>query len=367
MKIESIKDKLEEALVKAEKISGRNVTLPVLTGLHLSAHNNSLTIKATNLDLGISITIPVKVFEPGSVVVPAHIISTFITSLSRDRSVVMNTKNQVLEVKTTTTRTNIKTLPGDDFPLIPEIEDDESFSLPARDLVFGIRSVIYSAAVGSMKPELSSISITHSGEYLVFAATDSFRLAEKKIGVKKIPNFKQILLPQKNAAEIVKIFDQKEEEISITIEEHQVAFRSPTVYLTSRVIEGNFPDYKQIIPKEITTKAIVLKQDLINSLKTSLIFSDAFNQLVFKVLPKAKQFEIDSKNSTVGENTNSIDASLGGDDITINVNYKFFVDCFQSIATDSVSLEFSGQTKPIVVQGVGDTSFLYLVMPMNRS
>ncbi|KKR30853.1 MAG: DNA polymerase III subunit beta [Candidatus Zambryskibacteria bacterium RIFCSPHIGHO2_02_FULL_39_16] len=367
MKIECIKDQLEEALNKADKIAGKNTTLPVLSGFYLNAHQNILSIKATNLDLGISINLPVKVVEPGIIVVPAHTISSFISSLSKDKNIVINTKEQVLEIKTSTTKTSIKTFSGEDFPLIPEISDDKAFSLPTRDLVFGIRSVIYSAATSSVKPELSSISVTYDGEFLIFAATDSFRLAEKKIRVKKIPHFKQILIPQKNAMEIVKIFDKGEEETSISIEEHQMALRSQNIYLTSRIIEGTFPDYKQIIPKKITSKAVLLKQDLINSLKTSLIFSDAFNQLTLHLSPKNKKFEIESKNSTVGESIHTVDSVLEGDDISINVNHRYFTDCFQSITTDSISLTFSGQAKPIVIQGVGDSSFLYLVMPMNQS
>lgn len=367
MKIECTKDKLEEALGKAEKISGRNTTLPVLSGVYLNASQNTLNIKATNLDMGLSINVSVKVLEPGSVVVPANIIYSFVSSLPRDKNITISTKGQTLEIKTSATKTSIKTLDGDDFPIIPEITDSESFSLPARDLTFGLKSVIYAAAVGSMKPELSSISITHEGEFLVFASTDSFRLAEKKIRTKKIPNFKQILIPQKNALEIMKAFDRGEEDISISIEEHQAAFRSKGLYLTSRIVEGTFPDYRQIIPKETTSKAVVLKDDLVTSLKTSLIFSDSFNQLTLKLTPKDKLFEIEAKNNTVGENVYAIESVLEGDPITINVNHKYFIDCFQSLTTDSVSLSFSGESKPIVVEGVGDTSFLYLVMPMNRS
>ncbi len=367
MKIECIKEQLEDALNKADKIAGKNTTLPVLSGLFLSANQNSLSVKATNLDLGISVDIPVKVSEQGVVVVPAHVISSFISSLSKDKNITINTKNQVLEIKTSATKTSIKTLPSEDFPIVSEISDDKAFLIPARDFTFGIRSVMYAAATGSIKPELSSISITHEGEFLVFAATDSFRLAEKKIRIKKIPHFKQILVPQKNAMEIIKIFDKGEEEISISIEEHQMAMRSQNVYLTSRIIEGTFPDYRQIIPKEITSKAILLKQDLVNSLKTSLIFSDAFNQLTLKLSPKAESFEIESKNSTVGESIHAVEAVLEGDDIFININHHYFTDCFQSITTDSISLSFSGQAKPIVVQGMGDASFLYLVMPMNQS
>ncbi|MDP2642094.1 MAG: DNA polymerase III subunit beta, partial [bacterium] len=361
------KEQLEEALNKADKIAGKNITLPVLSGLYLNTNQNSLSIKATNLDLGITITLPVKVVEPGSVVVPSHIISSFVTSLSKDRNITLETKDQVLEIKTTATKTSIKTFPSEDFPLVPEIGDDKAFVLPVRDLIFGIKSVVYSAAVGSVKPELSSISVTHEGEFLIFAATDSFRLAEKKIRVKKAPPFKQILIPQKNAMEMVKIFDRGEEDISILVEEHQMVLRSQNVYLTSRTVDGNFPDYKQIIPKETVSKAVLLKQDLINSLKTSLIFSDTFNQLTLKLSPKAKTFEIESKNSNVGESIHRVDSVLEGEDISINVNHRYFTDCFQAITTDSISLNFSGQAKPIVIQGVGDTSFVYLVMPMNQS
>lgn len=367
MKIECIKEQLEEALNKADKIAGKNTTLPVLSGFYLDARQNSLIIKATNLDIGISINLPVKVVEPGTVVVPAHIITSFISSLAKDRNITLTSKDQTLEIKTSSTKTTIKTLPSEEFPIISEIGDDNTFTMPARDLVFGIRSVIYAAATGSIKPELSSIAITHEGDFLIFAATDSFRLAEKKVRIKKMPHFKQILIPQKNAAEIIKIFDRADEEVSLSIEEHQLALRSGGVYLTSRIIEGTFPDYRQIIPKETTSSAIILKQDLINSLKTSLIFSDSFNQMTLSLSPGSKRFQIEAKNSTVGENTHTVDAALEGKDISINVNHRYFTDCFQSITTDSISLSFSGVAKPIIVSGIGDASFLYLVMPMNQS
>lgn len=367
MKIECIKDQLEEALNKADKIAGKNITLPVLSGLYFDASQNSLLIKATNLDLGISIRLPVKVIEVGVVVVRAHIISSFISSLLNDRNIAISTRNQVLEIKTSATKTSLKTLSSEDFPIIPEIADDRSFLISTRDLLSGIRSVIYAAAVGSIKPELSSVCIACEGEFLVFAATDSFRLAEKKIKVKKLPPFKQILIPQKNAMEIIRIFDKSEEEISISIAEHQMALRSGNIYLTSRIIEGNFPDYKQIIPNEATSKAVLLKQDLINSLKTSLIFSDTFNQLTLKMSPESRSFEIESKNAAVGEIIHAVGSVLEGAAISINVNHRYFTDCFQSIAADSIALSFSGQAKPIIIQGAGDASFLYLVMPMNQS
>jgi DNA polymerase-3 subunit beta len=366
MKIESIKEKLVEAVSRAEKVAGKNPTLPVLAGLHLEAKGTTLTIRATNLDLGISISLPVKVLEEGSVVVPAQILSAFLNSLSKEKSITLSAKEQVLTVNTSSTHSTIKTLPAEEFPIIPEIKENNSFSLPVRDLVVGIRAVSYAAATGSIKPELSSVCMLHEGEFLVFVATDSFRLAEKKIKVKKIPHFNSLLIPQKNAAEIVRIFDSVDDDISLSIEDNLIALRSGNIYLTSRIIDGTFPDYKQIIPKESTSKAVVLKQDIVSSLKTSLIFSDSFNQLKFTVSPKEKRFEIESKNQNIGENTHMIAAALEGKDISLSVNYRYFTDSFNSIAADSVAILFSGEGRPIVLEGVGDKSFRYLVMPMNR-
>jgi len=366
MKIESIKEKLVDAVSRAEKVAGRNPTLPVLAGLHLEAKGTTLTIKATNLDLGISISLPVKVVEEGAVVVPAQILASFLNSLSKEKSITLFAKDQTLTVNTSSTHSTIKTLPAEEFPIIPEIKEGESFSLPTRDLVNGIKAVSYAAAVGSIKPELSSICLLHEAENLVFVATDSFRLAEKKIKVKKAPHFNSLLIPQKNAVEIVRIFDSVDDDVSLTIEDNQIAMRAGNIYLTSRIIDGTFPDYKQIVPKEFTSKAVVLKQDIVSSLKTALIFSDTFNQLKFTVSPKEKLFEIESKNQNVGENIYKIDAALEGKELALSVNHRYFTDSFNSIAADSLSISFAGEGKPIVLEGIGDKSFKYLVMPMNR-
>ncbi len=367
MKIECIRETLGGAVGRAEKIAGRNPNLPVLSGLYLKATQNSLSIRATNLDLGISINIPTKTVETGEVVIPAQTLNSLLNSLIQSKSINLTTEKQILKVKTENTEISIKTLTVEEFPIIPEISEDEAFSLPSRDLVVGLKSVIYAASVGSMKPELSSVNLFYEGDSLVFVATDSFRLAEKRIRVKKMPHFKNILIPQKNVAEIIRIFDSIDDDVSISIGENQVAFRGGGIYLVSRVIDGTFPDYKQIIPKETTSKAVVLKQDLVSSLKTSLIFSDSLNQLHLEINPSKKIFEVESKNMNIGESVYSIPAVVEGDILSINVNHRYLTDCFTSISADSVSLSFAGQAKPIIITGIGDKSFMYLTMPMNKS
>jgi DNA polymerase III subunit beta len=367
MKIECIQEKLAWAVGIAERVAGKHVTLPVLSCLQLDAKNNELIIRSTNLDLGLEITIPAKVEEDGIVAVPANILTSFISGASRtDKGVKITTKDANILVEASHSRGTIKTMPADDFPSIPKVSDGTSFTVNAADFVKGLKSVWYSASVSGIKPELSSVYIYSEDTTVIFAATDSFRLAEKRVKMKKNGEFGQILIPFKNIPEIIRIFEQVRDDISVAFNKNQISFEYKGIYLISRVIDGVFPDYKQIIPKQSTTEVVVLKQDLIDGLKVSHIFSDKFNQITIVVDPKAKEFSLKTKNADVGENTHNLDAAIEGDPITINFNYKYITDCFQSIESDSVSLLFNGLNRPLVIHPATDKSFTYLVMPMNR-
>lgn len=365
MKIECIKNKLEELISKTEKITGKNLTLPILKCVLLIAKDNTLTIRATNLDLGVEMTIPVKIKKEGVIAVPAGILYSFLGNLYDEKSVVLEAKENKLFVSTNHTNTQIKTYPYEEFPTIPVVSDKKSITINSNDLILGLKSVWYSASPSSMKPELSSVYIYYDSGKIVFVATDSFRLAEKKIQTKKIDEFESILIPHKNISEIIRIFEPLNSDVKINFSDNQISFSSNGIYLTSRIIDGTFPDYNQIIPKDHTSNAVVLKQDIINALKVSNIFSDKFNQITLEIDSKNKAFQINTKNPDVGENTSKIDAAITGKNIEMNFNHKYVIDCLQSIATDSLSFELS-QDKPMVVKGVGDKSFLYLVMPMNR-
>jgi DNA polymerase-3 subunit beta len=132
------------------------------------------------------------------------------------------------------------------------------------------------------------------------------------------------------------------------------------------VIDGEFPDYQQLIPQDFSTEAVILLDDLIKTFKVINIFSNKFNQVVFNIDPKKKLLEMSSKSDEVGENTNKLSAALSGEALKINFNYRYIIDSFQSILTDSVVLQFNGLDKPLIIRGVSDNQFLYLVMPMNK-
>jgi DNA polymerase III subunit beta len=200
----------------------------------------------------------------------------------------------------------------------------------------------------------------------VFAATDSFRLAEKRVLTKQKFDFEDLLIPFKNIADILRILEERDELITISSDNNQISFSGEGLYMVSRVINGTFPSYKQIVPKETKTEVILLKQDFMNALKISHIFSDVFNRITLSISPKDKKFEIKTKNSEVGQNETVLSGSFNGEQLDISFNYKNIYDCFQSIESDNISLSFDGVQRPLVVRGVGDTSFFYLAMPMNK-
>ena len=366
MRIECIKDKLREVISKADKITSKNITLPILSCLLLEVKNNNLQIKATNTDIGIESTIPVKTSEEGIVAVPGSVLNNLISNIQDDRNITLETIDGNLQVKTDHSKTIIKSHSFDDFPTIPKVSDGVSFNLDSKKLVKGLKSVCFSSSISSVKPELSSVYIYINENDLIFTATDSFRLAEKKIKIEKDDNYFNILIPLKNIPEIIRIFEEFNGEISVCLSKNQISFSDNYNYVVSRLIDGIFPDYKQIIPNEVKTEAIVLKQDLLSVLKISNVFSDKFNQINIKILPSKKVFEITTKNSNIGENTNIVPASLSGEDISVNFNYKYIIDCLPSIDSDSISLSFNGISKPMTIRGVSDKSFTYIVMPMNK-
>ncbi len=368
MKLETIRERLVEAIQKAEKVTSKNATLPVLKCVLLEAKDSSLLVRSTNLDIGLEIKIPVKVQEEGSVAIPGNVLSSFVSQLSNEKTITLESTDGSLSVNSSKNSTTIKSFSTEDYPSIPKVDEDtsKSFKISSTSLVAGLKAVWYSSATSTIKPELSSVRVYPLDGNLIFVATDGFRLAEKRIQMKNLPDFVHILIPVRNAAEIIRIFDGIDEEITVFIDDNQIAVVSNDIYLVSRTIEGNFPDYKAIIPKEFVTEAVILKQDLSNALKISTIFSDTFFHIKFLVNPNDKKLQITTKNNEVGESSTSISAALSGQDIDINFNYRYINDAMISLISDSLEFNFSGSNKPLVIRPVGDSSFTYLVMPMNR-
>ena len=365
MKLECSIEKIKNALTIVERITGKNLTLPVLGSVLWVATDKTLKLRSTNLSIGVEVEVPAKIEKEGEIAIRGDILLSLFSILQGDSTVLFELIDNKLSVKTKSNVILLKSISNDDFPTIPILEG-EKLTIPSRKFVEGMKSVYYSASISEIKPEIGSIYIYPEDDMLVFVCTDSFRLAEKKVKIKQKLSFDGILIPLKNAVEIIKVLDSIDDDIDVTLQKNQISFAGQNIYLTSRVVDGAFPDYKQIVPKTIGTNVVVLKQDFISALKISNIFSDKFNQITLSVKPSEKVFEIEAKNIDVGENTALIPGSFSGDSVSANFNYKYIIDCFQSISSDSINLELNGNNKPMIIKAVGDASFMYLVMPMNR-
>lgn len=361
-------EKLKQAVLLTEKIAGRRTSLPVLSCILIDIKKGGVIFKSTNLDVGIEVEVPAKSDEEGIFAVPAHTISAFLSQAdSKNHIVKLESVSGNLNIQLAKSKGVLKTVPVEDFPAIPMATGGNNAMFPAEIIIKGFKSVWYSASVSSVKPELASIYMYRNGETSVFAATDSFRLAEKRIPLPKSASLDDMLIPFKNSVEIARTLESMGSMVSISSNKNLVSFEGGGIRMTSRIIDGVFPDYQQIIPKGYTTEAIVLKQDLMNALKVSNVFSDSFNQIHFTIDPKKKTFSVETRNNDIGENNSDIDAALTGEAIEVNFNCKYIADCFQSIDADSVSLQFNGKNRPLVIRPIsGDQNFLYLVMPMNR-
>lgn len=368
MDIEINFQKFKNAVMIVERVANKHLTLPVLSCILMEINKNSVLLKSTNLDVGIEVSLTAKTSKEGVVAIPAHTLSAFLSQIpDNDSNIKMDIQEGTVNIQTVHSKGVLKTMSAEDFPTIPRPTDPDTVLVPRNSLIKGFKSVWYSSSLSSVKPELSSVYIYNDPVNITFVATDSFRLAEKKIPVNKKILTNDLLVPFKNVSELIKVLEIMPEEVKIETNKNILAMSGNGIYIVSRIIDGVFPDYKQIIPKAFVTEVVALKQDIINALKISNVFSDKFNQIKIFIDPDTKTFEISTKNIDVGENKTKIEAAVTGQKLELNFNSKYISDCFQSIDSDSVTLQLSGMNRPMVIRPVsGEQTFMYLVMPMNR-
>jgi len=364
MHITTDKDGLLEKLELANKISTKHVTLPVLQCVLLEVLQGTLTIKATNLEIGLEVTMPVTVEEEGVVAVPASTLTQTIQYLSQ-KEVTLKLEDSVLVVEGSGSETNIKSVPHDEFPSIPTI-DTVGQSIQKELFSLGIKTSAFAASASSIKPELGSVFIKQKKEHsLTFVATDSFRLMEKTVSQKKLILEDSLLIPFKNAVALAQVCDSTDAEAELKVNENQCAIQfSNGVYITSRLTNGSFPDYEQIIPKEYTSHTTLLKSDLVGAFKKTNIFLNKFLQVTLTITKTA--LTITSNSGEVGTTTESMNAQTEGDELTLSFNQRYIAEALPHVTDDSIVMHFAGIGRPLVMEGVNDSSLRYLVMPMNK-
>jgi DNA polymerase-3 subunit beta len=220
------------------------------------------------------------------------------------------------------------------------------------------------ASSSSVRPELASVFVSAEGGTLKAVATDSFRLAEKKVAVQgNIPPF-SMLIPAKNAADIMQALP--DEDIHISVDDHQCAFFWKKGVLTTRLVSASYPDYVQIIPKAFVSDATLLKKDFEAALKRTAIFSDTFQKVRLSFDVNNKKVLLSAQNADVGDSAEAVSGALSGESVELSFNHRYLSAPLAGIQSESITLSASGIGRAMVVRGAGDASFLYLVMPMNQ-
>ena len=354
----------KEAVSIAERNTSKNQTLQILGSLLISSDKqNKVKIKSTNLETAVEITIPAKVEKEGSLVVLAKNLNSFVSNIL-DESLVIQNQNNNIFIKTKSTETVLKGLNPEDFPLFPKIGEITPVLFDGLEIKDSLSNVVVSSSLSDIKPELASIYLRFFKNSVKFAATDSFRLAEKTMVSKENYSDKMssILIPQKSVSEIVRIIQQ--DKITIGFNKNFLVLDTGQVKFISRLIDGVFPDYDQIIPKNFKTNVLVKNEDFVRSIKIASALSGRLNEITLKFNPQKNLISFYTSNSDVGEHNSDVEAEITGEEVKVKYNWKYLFDGVSQVKSDYLSLGLNGDNLPMIIKGKGDNSFLYLAMPM---
>ncbi len=371
MKIEVLKENLKTNISIIERIVGKNLSLPILNNVLMNIEDSFLSLISTDLEIAIKVWMLVKIIDKGKVVVPAKFLSSFISSLPNEK-IVMESVGQNLHIQCGNLKTQIQGNNSEDFPLIPEFKDVEFLMVDSRRICQGISQVIDLTSQSQSRPEISGIYFSFLKNQIKIVATDSFRLGEKTIHMDEpIKKEHSFILPQKAAREIINILENKDVLVKIYFSQNQALFElpmkevdHPQVQLTSRLIEGEYPNYQDIIPSQFKTHVTVKRDEFLNHIKTASLFSGKVNEIKISVNKDKQEVQIFAKSQDVGENTSSLSAKIEGESIETSFNHKYIVDGILNIKSSEILFDISKEDGPCILRPVGDSSYLYVVMPI---
>lgn len=377
MKLLILKENLKKALDITERIVSKNLTLPILNNILLEAKKNILRVSATDLEIGINFWLLAKIEKEGQITIPAKFLSNIINYLPNDK-ISLEEKNQNLFIEQKDYNAQIKGTPSQDFPIIPSIEKDNFIIINSSLFSHGLLQVVENCSITQTRPEISGVFITFTQNLITFVATDSFRLSEKKTAsqFKTSPSFKpaSLILPQKTARELINILSDKKDDLCIYFSPNQIMFElkgkessQPQIQITSRLIEGEYPNYQEIIPKQYGTEIQLKKNELLNQIKLASLFGGKINEVKLAVDPQKNNLEIFAQSSDFGQTKSFINGQAKGSKTEVSFNWKFLVDGLSNIKSQEIIFGLNKEDGPATLKPVGDETYVYVVMPIKSS
>ncbi len=364
MKIISTQENLKNGLQIVSRVVGNSSTLPILNNVMLETTNGLLKLSGTNLETGISTYIRCKVEEEGGICVGVKTITDLINSFPSEN---ITLESGELETTITTDNSNVKIkhLPTEDFPLIPKIEDSKLVKINSLELKNALDQVMFAASSSETQPEISGILFWFGGESVLITATDRYRLSEKKVSYQGSIDLK-IIVPHRSALEISRLLTGLTSEIELNITTTQLAFNLENTYIVTRLIDGNYPDYQQIIPDNSNTTIIFDRNDLNSALKTSSVFSRGSGSITINYDSEKNTMQLNSVSHDLGESKVDVLCRITGPSGKLVVNYRYLSDFLNNLTTDTLVMKIIDENEPITFVPENDDTYLYLVMPIKQ-
>jgi len=376
MKVQVLQEKLKKGLSIMERVSSKSLTLPILNNTLISTEKNFLNLSATDLEIGINWWTLTKTEKEGKVAVPSRLLLSFVNLLP-NKKIDVAVKENDLSVQCESYKTKIKGFSADEFPLIPKVGKEEFVVVKSSDFCKSLSQVADIAMPSTTRPEISGVYFRLQKDLIIAAATDSFRLGEKKISLKEeklINKDYSLIIPQKTVKEIINIFGEKEGDLKVYFSPNQIMFEyfmeevsHPEVQVVSRLIEGEYPNYQEIIPQKFATQITIEKEAFVNQIKSAALFSGKVNEIKLKVDSEKKETIVSSQSVDIGDYQSTVSGKVKGGDTEVSFNHKFLLDGLMNIKSSEVVFDLNGESGPGVLRPVGDDSYLYVVMPIKAS
>jgi DNA polymerase-3 subunit beta len=375
MNISCTQENLQQGLSVVSHIANKNTNLPILSNILIKVENKEIVFSTTNLEIGVKAIIRGKIEQEGELCVDAKLLTDYIQLLPKER-VDLTTSDDILHIVCNKQKTKVKTQISTDFPLLPTLKKESPYFLNGKIFKEVISKIVFAVANLETRPEISGILLSFEGKNLMLVGTDGYRLAEYVLPLIESNNKDQkIIIPVKTLQEISRILSvfkddvnlENQENIEIYINEGQILFSYNNIELISRVIDGQYPEYKEIIPQSFTTTIVSNINNLIKTIKTASLFtkSGIFDiQLEFS--KDAQEIIINSSSNQIGENQSTIPAQITGESIIITLNYRYLLDGLQNCVGDEVEISLIDSNSPCIIKPVSDNKYLYLIMPIKQ-
>jgi DNA polymerase-3 subunit beta len=364
MKVSIKRENLSKSLSVVGRMVKQRASLPVLSNIMLMTDRGRLKLVATDLEAACSEWIGAKIDEEGAITVPARTLVDYVTTTTDD-TLELVSEGADLNIKGARHHATIKGISAEEFPIIPQVKSGSLIKIRAQELKTAIFSVVVAAALDETRPVLAGVLFRVVGSDLLLVATDSYRLAEKRIAIFEPGVALDVVIPARTLSEVARILPADDSMIEISNGENQVQFRFGETEFLTRQIDGAFPDYEQIIPKEFVLEADLSKNEFQEAIKMASVFArDAGGNI--KVAASESGIVVSAISSQIGDAENHVKASTKGTALTVAFNAKYILDALNVMNSDEMIFALSGQLNPGMIFDKNDGSFRYIVMPLRN-